>query len=201
MPEAEEARFTCVGCGASNPMGSEACSGCGYRFSGPDLVPEGRNVPTPGRVANPYEAPTTRIEPSGNFRIGTALMLIAVVAVCLGALRANIALGIAVSLSLVPASIRTPLVAGRRRSEGVAMDWAAQAGSFLVTVICTWLVVIASAIAFFATCYPVGVASNDFRAGLTVGVIAAIGCAAFLTIFFIKIGRGRAAKKGEIRYH
>jgi hypothetical protein len=201
MPDPEEARFTCVGCGASNPTGSEACSGCGHRFSGPDLVPEGRNVPTPRPVANPYEAPSTPITPSRNFRIGTALMLIAVVAFCLGALRANIALGIAVSLSLVPAAIRTPLVAGRRRSEGAAMDWPEQVATFAITIICTWLITIASSIAFLATCYPAGMASASLGVGLAVGVPVAIGCAVYLTILFIKIGRGRAAKKGEIRYH
>lgn len=201
MPDPEEARDTCAGCGASNPTGSEACSGCGRRFAGPDLVPEGRNAPTPRPVANPCEAPSAPVTAYWNLRIGTAMMLIAVVACCLGALRANIAFGIAVSLSLVPASILTPLFAVRRRSEGRAMDWSEQVYTFAITMICSWLVSIASSIAFLATCFPVGMASNSLAAGLIVGVPVAIGCAVYLTGQFIRNGRGRAAKQDEIRYH
>lgn len=201
MPDPEAARFTCAGCGASNPTGSEACSGCGRRFAGPDLVPEGRIAPTPRLVANPYEAPSTPTTAYWNLRIGTAMMLIAVVACCLGALRANVALGIAVSLSLVPASIRTPLVAGRRRAEGGVMDWSEQVATFATTMICSWLVAITSSIAFFATCFPVGMASNSIPFGLIVGVPVAIGCAVYLANWFIRTGPDRAAKKDEIRYH
>jgi hypothetical protein len=201
MPDPEAARFTCAGCGTSNPTGSEACSGCGRRFAGPDLAPEGRNAPTSRLVANPYEAPSTPIAPYRSIGIGTAMMLIAVVALCLGALRANIALGIAVSLSLVPASIRTPLVAGRRRAEGAAMDWSEQVATFITAVMCTWLVTIASSIAFFATCFPVGAFSNSIPFGLIVGVPVAIGCAVYLANWFIRTGPDRAAKKDEIRYH
>jgi capsular polysaccharide biosynthesis protein len=62
-------------------------------------------------------------------------------------------------------------------------------------MICTWIVTIASSIAFLATCYPVGAASTNVIAALAVGVAAAIGCAVCLTILFLRIGRRRAAKK------
>lgn len=35
MPEPDEFRFACIGCGALNPSGAEVCSGCGYHFAGP----------------------------------------------------------------------------------------------------------------------------------------------------------------------
>lgn len=201
MPDPEAARFTCAGCGTSNPTGSGACSGCGRRFAGSDLALGDRNAPTARPAANPYEAPLTPIPPYRSIGIGTAMMLIAVVALCLGALRANIALGIAVSLSLVPAAIRTPLVTARRRAEGATMDWSEQVATFITTVMCTWLVTIASSIAFFATCFPVGAVSNSIPFGLIVGVPVAIGCAIHLTNRFLRTGPGRAAKSDEIRYH
>ena len=46
MPESDETRFACIGCGAMNRAGAEACAGCGHRFTGPE---GGRVVePLPG---------------------------------------------------------------------------------------------------------------------------------------------------------
>ncbi|WP_435007817.1 hypothetical protein P12x_005082 [Tundrisphaera lichenicola] len=51
MPELDKAHFTCIGCGASVPVGSDLCPGCRHRFAGPD---EG---PSPAR---PLTAPAYR---------------------------------------------------------------------------------------------------------------------------------------------
>jgi hypothetical protein len=200
MSEPDEIRFACIGCGTWNPAGAEVCAGCEHRFGGPDLVPKVRIVFPPRPSENPYEPPASQIAPPRTFRIGTALFLIAIIAVCLGALRENIALGVLVILSLVPAAIRTPLVSERRRAEGKPMDFSEQVASFLMTMVCTWAVMISTLIAFAATCVPVGIATTSIGGGLVVGVPAAIFCAVWLTIRFIKIGREQVARAREIRY-
>ena len=200
MSEPEEVRFACIGCGTWNAAGAEVCAGCGHRFAGPDLVPRARIALPPRPSENPYEPPASPIAPPRAFRIGTALFLIAIVAVCLGALRENVALGVAVIVSLAPAAIRTPLVAGRRRAYGSPMDFGEQFASFLITMVCTWAVIISTSIAFFATCFPAGLVTSNLVVGLVVGVPAAIFCAVQLTSRFIKMGRGQDARGREIRY-
>ena len=218
MSEPEEVKFACIGCGTWNAAGAEVCAGCGHRFAGTDLIPKVRIAlpprppenpyeppsspiaPPSGPSENPYEPPSSPIAPPRALRIGTALFLIAIVAVCLGALRENIALGVAVILSLAPAAIRTPLVAGRRRAHGLPMDFWEQFASFLTTMVCTWAVVISTSIAFLATCYPAGLVTSNLVVGLVVGVPAAIGCAFLMTRIFVRMGQGQAARDREIRY-
>ena len=60
MPESDETRFACIGCGAMNRAGAETCVGCGHRFDGPEggrvaepppgtaPAPDGPRVPLPG---------------------------------------------------------------------------------------------------------------------------------------------------------
>ncbi len=47
MPEPEEVRFACIGCGAMNPAGAEVCAGCGHRFAGPAGGPVAHPKPLP----------------------------------------------------------------------------------------------------------------------------------------------------------
>ncbi len=47
MPDPEEVRFACIGCGAMNPAGAEVCEGCGHRFAGPAGGPVVRPEPLP----------------------------------------------------------------------------------------------------------------------------------------------------------
>jgi hypothetical protein len=39
MSSPDEAQRTCIGCGTTNPVGAEVCSGCGYRLADPSLSP------------------------------------------------------------------------------------------------------------------------------------------------------------------
>ncbi|WP_435007816.1 hypothetical protein P12x_005081 [Tundrisphaera lichenicola] len=45
MSRADQSQFTCIGCGASVPLGAEVCPGCGHRFASFDSWP----VPDPWR--------------------------------------------------------------------------------------------------------------------------------------------------------
>ena len=143
----------------------------------------------------------TRIAAPRTFRIGTGLAIIAVIAVCLGALRADISLGIVAIVSFIPAAIRTTLVAGRRRFEGRPMTLEEQFSTFLITMFATWGVVISSVVAFFATCFPSGLITGNLGVALVFGALGGLGCAAWLTRVFVGISRDNAAREREIRYH
>jgi len=200
MSEPDEVRFACIGCGEWNPAGAEVCAGCGHRFAGPDLTPPVPVWIPPRPSENPYEPPASPIAPPRTIRIGTILVFIALIAVCLGALRENIALGVAAILSLTPSAIRTPLVARRRQAEGRPMDFWDQVHSFLITMLSTWAVAISTVIAFFATCFPTGLVTQSIEFALVVGAAGVIGWLVCLTIWVSKIRRERAAREREIRY-
>jgi hypothetical protein len=61
MPEPDEIRFACIGCGAMNPVGAEVCAGCGHRFAGPA---GGRISPTSTGPAPAIEEPIVSFSPS-----------------------------------------------------------------------------------------------------------------------------------------
>jgi hypothetical protein len=216
MAEPEEIQFACIGCGAMNPAGAEACSGCGHRFGGPGFVPasasasaplpapgSGRSaLPPPVRFLDPFDPPVARVARTPTFRIGTAMGVIAVVGVGLGAFAASPYLGYLVAVGLVPATIRTILVAGRREAEGRPMRPADQSMSFLLTFGAVYLILVASLIAFGVTCIPIGSAmSNTFPGGLWlafgVGLIAAALTATGLAWGMLKASRDRDRKQRD----
>jgi hypothetical protein len=200
MTEPDDVQFACIGCGALNPAGAEVCAGCGHRFAGPDLKPKVPIRIPPRRSENFYEPPTTPIAPPRTFRIGTVLVLIALIAVALAAFRADITLGVGTIVLLAPAAIRTPFLASRRRLEGRPMGFGEQMETFVATMVVTCAVVIASMIAFFATCLPTGIMIGNLNLALAAGAVGSLACAVWLIRFFLRVGRDRAARDGEIRY-
>jgi hypothetical protein len=206
MSESEpgEIQFVCIGCGAMNPAGAEVCAGCGHRFAGPDLMSATRPImaprPRPAPLLNPYEPPSTPISVPRTFQIGTGLVYIAVIAVCLGAFRADVSLGVASVVLLMPATIRTSMAAGRRRSEGRPMGFGEQVETFMLTGLATVGVAISSVIAFVVTCFPSGLATGNIVVALVIGAAGALVCAIWLTRVFLGIGRDNAAREREIRY-
>jgi hypothetical protein len=190
MSEPEAIQFACIGCGAMNPAGAEACSGCGHRFREPTPVPAPLVLPT-----NPYEAPRSRVAGAPTFRIGTAMVLIAVVALCLGAFAAGIAQGILVTMGLLPATIRTFYIAGRREHEGRPMSTERKVLTFISTVGGVILILFSSIIAFGVTCFPIGMSGGDVGFAVWAGVVAALGAAGGLTYALIKASRAGAQRE------
>lgn len=203
MAELDEIQFACIGCGTMNPPGAEVCAGCGHRFASlefttlakPAFIPKSRPAPF-----DPYDPPQSPIAPPRTFRIGTGLALIAVIAVCLAAWRAQPVAGIAVSVLVLVAAVRTPVLASRRRAEGRPMSLGDQIGSFVMTVLATIGVVTASGIAFCATCFPSTIATNNVVVGLGFGAVGAVTSAVLMTRLFARVARENAARGSEIRY-
>lgn len=213
MPEPDEVRFACIGCGTMNPPGAESCAGCGHRFAGPgpgpapmaDLV--GPPSPRPRSPSfNEYEPPAARPARLPTFRIGPAMGLIAVIAVGLAAFAADTALGFLSLLGLVPATIRSALVASGREAERRPMGLGELARSFAATFASAYLIALSSAIAFGITCFPIALSlsSPPFLGGVflgaCLGLAAAIAAGVWLTRGLLKMGRERADRE-RIRWH
>jgi hypothetical protein len=190
MSEPEAIQFACIGCGAMNLAGAEACSGCGHRFREPTAVPAPLVLST-----NPYEAPKSRVAGAPTFRIGTAMALIAVVAFCLAAFAAGIAQGVLVTMGLLPATIRTFYIAGRREDEGRPMTIERKVLTFISTVGGTILIVFSSIVAFGLTCFPIGMSGADLGFAVFAGIIAALGAAGGITHALIKASRTGAQRE------
>jgi hypothetical protein len=204
MSEPDEIQFACIGCGTMNPAGAEVCAGCGHRFAGPDLMSPTRPIlpprPRPTPFLNPYEPPSAPIAPPTTFRIGTGLVIIAVIAFCLAAFRADITLGVALTMLILPGTIRTPMVAARRRLEGRPMGIGEQVGTFMMTGMATLGVALSSLIAFVLTCLPSGLVTGNIGVALMVGGVGAVLCGVWLTRVFLGISREQMAREREIRY-
>ena len=200
MSESGEIQFVCIGCGTPNPVGAEVCAGCGHRFAGSDvLLPS----PVPTRLPrppDPFEPPVARVAPPRTLRIGSILLFIPVVAVCLVAFRSNTPLGIIAVVSLLPPTIRTILVTTRRRALGYPMVFHEVVATFLATLLATWGLVVSSLIAFCITCFPTGLLTQRLEVAVPIGLIAMVVWSVWLTSTFVRMARGSAARENEVRY-
>ncbi len=200
MSDPEEIKFACIGCGTFNPMGTEICAGCGHQFGGPDLTPKTRIVMPPRASENLYAPPSTPIVRRGTFQIGSFLVWIAVIAVCLGALRQHISLGILALLSFVPATLRTSIVANARRAEGRPMSLEERFASFLMTILSTYFLLISTVVAFCVTCFGTAAATNSIGPAVVLGAVGGIAWAIWCTRFLINGIQERRRRENEIRY-
>ena len=118
------------------------------------------------------------------------MLFVAVIGACLGAFAANEALGALLSVGLVPASIRMAMVSGRRRAEGRPMSAEEWVGSFVLIFVTVYLIGLASLIAFGVTCFPIGLASQNFVIACGAGGLVAIFVAVKITRFAVRADRG-----------
>jgi hypothetical protein len=200
LSEPEAIRFACIDCGIYNPPSAEVCNACGHRFAGPDLVAKPRTSLPRRRSESPYEPPLTRIAPDRTLRIGSMLAWIAMIAVCLGALRGNLVLGLHATISFLPATVWTSIQAAKRRAEGRPMPLADRVSTFLVAMFGVWGIVIASVITFVVSGSCVGIMSHNLDLGLIVGSFAGVSCAVWLTHAAVSAECERNRRKHEIRY-
>jgi len=84
------------------------------------------------------------------------MVLIAVIAVCLGVLRLVPGLGILLIILVIPALARTFVGATRRQALGRSMSWDEKVLAFLGSLGIVAVIGLAASIAFVATCFPTG---------------------------------------------
>ncbi|WP_435018683.1 hypothetical protein TA3x_000668 [Tundrisphaera sp. TA3] len=201
-PEPDQIQFACIGCGALNPMDAATCSGCGHDFGRPPApaspgstgpLPSRRPIPAP----NPYAPPTSDLHRRPTFRIGTAMIVVAVIAVGLGAFAADEALGIGLSIGLIPATIRLAWLSSRGDVGGRAMRAGDLALAFILTFVMSYLILIASVIAFGVTCFPFGMVSQNIVVGVVAGGVAAI----FVGIKLTRATLAASRRTAEANWH
>jgi hypothetical protein len=126
----------------------------------------------------PDQAPPPPVK--GRFTLGSLMLVIALVAVCLGVLREVPGLGVILILVATPALARTLGAASHRKRVGRPMTAVEKVEAFVASVGVVTAIGVSALIAFVATCVPVGFVtlSASFEAGLilavVVGLVAAV---------------------------
>jgi hypothetical protein len=121
----------CPHCGAKNPAIEEVCQEC-------------------GRPLAIVIGPPARIRRLG---LGTLMLLIAEVAVCLAVMRELPGLGILMFLILVPAHVRTVVAVARRKADERPMTWEEALGAFVASMGLMVVIGAAAGVAFGTTCF------------------------------------------------
>ena len=165
----------CPHCQAENPASGATCHAC-------------------GRPLAIYIGPPARVR---SFGLGSVMLLIAVIAVCLGVARFAPGLGIVMLLIATPALARTVIAATRRAADERPLTGQEKVEVFLASTGLMFLVLLASGAAFVATCFPVGLAAFSVNStpgvvlGFVIGAGAALAAAFFLLRRFWPRSRSR----------
>ncbi|WP_435007821.1 hypothetical protein P12x_005086 [Tundrisphaera lichenicola] len=135
-------------------------------------------------------------------RISTVMILIAVVAICLGAILTSLVFGVLFTFGVLPASIRTAYLSDLGRFHRKPLGPDEKLATFLTTLGTAYLVSFASLIAFGVTCFPIGIVSigskpnnPDFvwvYAGVGLGLVVAIFVAVRFSRFLLRAGRRKS---------
>jgi hypothetical protein len=114
------------------------------------------------------------------------MLIIALIAVCLGVAREAPGLGIALGVVSTPALVRTVFAARRRESTGRPMSVGEKFVAFLGSIAVVVTLCAASGAAFVAICFPIGLASFSTSRGGGGGVAIAftLGIVAGLVVIF-----------------
>jgi hypothetical protein len=115
------AHVNCPYCQVQNPPSEERCAACGR-----DLT----------LYIGPVEHFPRRLD------LGSLMLLIAVVAVCLGVTREAPPLGVFLLVVAVPALLRTLVWVARFRQDGRPMLWPEKLGAFAASLGIVWLIVV-----------------------------------------------------------
>lgn len=140
---AADARQLCPECGATCPVGADRCWMCHARL--------------PATGVNPFSPPAaTAAEESlggGQFSLATILLVITLIAVCLGVFRMSPGFGLAMIAFSVPALIRTFFAGAQQKRAGQRLTVADKLTAFAASMGIMVLIGIAAVIAFQIACW------------------------------------------------
>ena len=170
--------ISCSQCGAANIGQSGQCWLCHHPLAAEPRGAGSANPPTAWATAST----------ANTFTISSLMLIIALIAVCLGVTREAPGLGIALGVVSTPALVRTVFAARRREITGRPMSTGEKVVAFLGSIGVVVTVCAASGAAFAAICFPVGLASFNISRSdgggivlaFTLGILAAIVVAALL---------------------
>lgn len=176
MENAEPRMVVCPSCGGENLARFDRCFLCDQPlFAG-----------TAG-AENPWAAPAVELKPSSTtFTLGSLMLVIALIAVCLGVLVEIPGLGVVLLLVSTPALIRTLVAVSRSKAAGRPIGGWDKVVLFAGSLWVVALIWLGSLIAFVATCFPLGFALaqvdlNAILLAIGAGILVA-GTAGFYLI-------------------
>lgn len=117
----------CPHCGAQNPAAEPRCGSCGQSLT---------------LYIGPVEHFPRRLD------LGSLMLLIALVAVCLGITREVPVLGVFLLAVVLPALLRTFVWMRRAEGDGQALIWPEKFGAFAASTGVVWLIVLGTGVAF-----------------------------------------------------
>jgi hypothetical protein len=199
MAESEGIWFVCPRCGASNVPGSEVCFLC-HR-----PVDPAASAPRPVALsANPYAAPADRQSRGRGFHLDSMLLIIALIAVCMGVIHEAPGLGIPLAVISFIALARTVTHttgnrAGRPASvcDKVAVFFAT-VGIVLIVLICVFIALFATCLAIIFVLMPAGGQAFSWPAAISIPIflVVALGVVWLLIYSAHRLGRvGSAARQ------
>lgn len=152
--DSESARpdfVNCPHCLKENDSAAERCAVCG------------QSLVLPASGENPYAPPQSHEQPlrPHAFHIGSLMLLIALIAVCLSLLVTLPGLGVIGLLVLTPATIRTVHGAWRDRDQGRPMSWGDWFRLFAASISVVLVIELGTFAAFAVTCFPIGLFSFE----------------------------------------
>ena len=173
---------SCPRCGARCEPGALRCPLCHDTFSEPLATAE-----------PPAVAPSPSL-PRRGLHLGTMMLVIALIAVCLAVTQELPGLGVPLCVASVLAMVRTIRVSNRRRRNARPLTTYAAVMVFLSSLALTTAAGWSAVIAFAVTCFPVGIALSGLpnMDGLVLGFATIVGLAAagFILFLFWKIDLG-----------
>lgn len=163
MESSDPRMVVCPSCGGDNLARFDRCFLCDQPLAPANVGSD-----------NPYAAPPPELKLSSRtFTLGSLMLVIALIAVCLGVLVEFPGLGILLALAASFALVRTLAEVSRSKALGRPFDRKAKIILFLGSLGVVTLIGLGSVIAFVVTCFPLGFAS--FSANSTVGLFIAVG--------------------------
>jgi hypothetical protein len=128
----------CPGCRAAAGTTEARCFLCGK----PVLPLSGTDPPT---------APSEPLR--FTFSLSSLMLLMTLIAVCLGLGGIDPGLGIGVAFLVTPAALRTAVAAARRRRSGSGMSMGEKLLAFVASLGVVTAMIVATGVAFYATCW------------------------------------------------
>lgn len=152
----------CPHCTARNPSAEERCGSCGRPLT---------------LYIGPAEQFPRRLD------LASLMMLIALVAICLGVTREVPALGVFLLLIAVPALLRTFVWIARMKGDGQPMLWPEKLGAFAASAGIVWLILL-GAVSAFAFAFTVGTFAGAALQAVVIGVPGSGPIAMFISVPF-----------------
>ena len=113
MEPPDSRTIRCPSCGGENTVGKSRCFLCGEPLA-----------VTPGEANNPWAAPAAEVNLSPRtFTLGSLMLVIALIAVCMGVLVEIPGLGVVLILVTTPALIRTLRAVSKGKQTGKPLVW------------------------------------------------------------------------------